>query len=258
MANVLDYKRLYGLIGYPLGHSLSAEFFNNKFDAEGVDACYVNFEIKNVGLLPDIIASHPNLMGLNVTSPFKQAVIPLLDGLDESASEVDAVNVIRFIRDGEANAGLQLIGYNTDATAFARTLHGIPLPKAAMVLGTGGAARAVAAALRSLGVEVHMVSRHKTGRVLVYEEITRSMVASCQLIVNATSLGKFPDVDACPDFPYRLLTPAHTCYDLNYNPDFTAFLKQASQHGAQTRNGLEMLLLQAAESYDIWTSDHDI
>lgn len=251
MGNVLDCKRLYGLVGYPLVHSLSSQFFNSKFASEGVDAGYVNFEIADVGLLPDVIAAHPNLSGLNVTAPFKQAVIPLLDELDETAREVDAVNVISVIRDG--NNALRLVGHNTDVTAFGRTMQGMPLPGSAMVLGTGGGARAAAVALRRLGVEVQLVSRHKAQQVLVYEEITRAMVASCHLIVNATPLGKYPDVEASPDFPYRFLTPSHTCYDLNYNPEFTAFLKLGAQHGAKTRNGLEMLLLQAAESYEIWT-----
>ena len=255
MKSLLDYRCLYGLIGYPLDHSLSREFFNSKFLAEGIDARYANFEIERVSQIMDLIASYPNLCGLNVTSPFKQQVIPLLDSLDSLAQAVDAVNVIRIIRDTATGQVVRLEGYNSDVTGFDGTIADIDTTRysQAMVLGTGGAARAVKAALEGRGIVVQLVSRHKTGQVLVYDEITRAMVASHPLVVNATPLGKYPDVDSCPEFPYRFLTPHHMCYDLVYNPEQTLFLRNAARQGALTRNGLEMLLLQAFHSFDIWT-----
>lgn len=250
-----QYASLYGLIGYPLVHSFSRDFFNRKFEAEGIDALYLNFEIQDIGQLMEVIARYPNLRGLNVTAPYKRAVIPWLDSLDEDATAVGAVNVIRLHRDASSGRLTALSGHNTDVTGFASTLPAILTPQRtrAMVLGTGGAALAVSAALQRHGVAVQFVSRHKREGILVYEEITRAMVAEHLIIVNATPLGKFPDVDLCPDFPFRLLTPQHICYDLIYNPDETLFLKRAAQQGAQIKNGIEMLLLQAFDAYDIWT-----
>jgi len=251
-----QYKSLYGLIGYPLVHSFSRDFFNRKFEAEGIDAHYINFEIQDIGQLMEVIARYPNLMGLNVTAPYKQAVIPWLDTLDDDATAVGAVNVIALHRDAATGTLLSLSGHNTDVTGFGRTIPAIldaGHAPSAMVLGTGGAALAVSAAFKRYGVAVQLVSRHKREHVLVYEEITRAMVASCGIVVNATPLGKFPDMDQCPDFPYRLLTPQQLCYDLIYNPEHTRFLKLAASRGASTKNGIEMLLLQAFDAYDIWT-----
>ena len=256
MNSPLDCKYLYGLIGYPLIHSFSMDYFNEKFLAENIDAQYINFEIEDLGLLWEIIAEYPNLNGLNVTAPYKEAVIDYIDSLDDDAREVGAVNVIRFIRDDRSGKLLELRGYNSDVAGFDKTLNDTiltPQRTAAMVLGTGGAAKAVSAALRRHGVDVQLVSRRKSEHTVVYEEITRAMVASHKLIINATPLGKYPDDDQCPDFPYRFLTSEHLCYDLIYNPEETLFMKNSAQYGAKTKNGLEMLLLQAFDSYDIWT-----
>ena len=254
MKSPLECKYLYGLIGYPLVHSFSRDFFNQKFLAEGIDAQYINFEIEDVGLLMEIIAEYPNLNGLNVTAPYKEAVIPYLDSLDDDAREVGAVNVIRLIREEKTGRLLELRGYNSDVGGFDKTLDDVLTPERdqAMVLGTGGAAKAVTAALQSRGVEVQLVSRRKLEHTVVYEEITRAMVAAHKLIVNATPLGKYPDDDLCPDFPYRFLTSEHLCYDLIYNPEVTLFMRKAASFGAQTKNGIEMLLLQAFDSYAIW------
>jgi shikimate dehydrogenase len=254
-----QYTSLYGLIGYPLVHSFSRDFFNRKFEAEGIDALYLNFEIQDIGQLMEVIARYPNLRGLNVTAPYKRAVIPWLDSLDGDATAVGAVNVIRLHRETLSGRPTALSGHNTDVTGFARTVPAIltPYRTRAMILGTGGAALAVSASLQRHGVEVQFVSRHKREGILVYEEITRAMVAEHGIIVNATPLGKFPDVDVCPDFPYRFLTPQHLCYDLIYNPEETLFLKKSAQQGAQIKNGIEMLLLQAFDSYDIWTRTDD-
>lgn len=254
MKSPLDCKYLYGLIGYPLVHSFSLDFFNQKFVAEDIDAQYINFEIEDLGLLMEIIAEYPNLNGLNVTAPYKEAVIPYLDSLDDDAREIGAVNVIRFIRDKKTGDLIELRGYNSDVLGFARTLDDVLTPQrtSAMVLGTGGAAKAVSAALRKYNVDVQLVSRRKSEHTVVYEEITRAMVAAQKLIVNATPLGKYPDDHLCPDFPYRFLTQEHMCYDLIYNPEETLFMKNSARYGAETKNGLEMLLLQAFDSYEIW------
>lgn len=256
MKSPLDCKHLYGLIGYPLVHSFSMDFFNEKFEAEEIDAQYINFEIEDINLLWEIISEYPNLNGLNVTAPYKEAVVPFLDSLDDDAREVGAVNVIRFIRDKRDGSLQELRGYNSDVEGFDRTLGPdvlTPERTSAMVLGTGGAAKAVTVALKRHGVEVQAVSRRKTEHTVVYEEITRAMVSKHKLIVNATPLGKYPDDDLCPDFPYRFLTREHLCYDLIYNPEETLFMRNSARYGAQTKNGIEMLLLQAFDSYEIWT-----
>ncbi len=257
MKSPLDCKYLYGLIGYPLVHSFSRDFFNRKFVAEDIDAQYINFEIPDIGMLMEVIAEYPNLNGLNVTAPYKEAVIPLLDSLDDDAAEIGAVNVIKFIRD-ESGALQELRGYNSDVMGFEKTLDGILTPEytSAMVLGTGGAAKAVSTALRHQGIEVQLVSRRKSEHIMVYEELTRAIVAAHQIIVNATPLGKYPDDNLCPDFPYRFLTSKHLCYDLIYNPEETLFMKRSAKYGAKTKNGIEMLLLQAFDSYDIWTDNY--
>ena len=250
-------KHIYGLIGYPLVHSFSRDFFNQKFLTEGIDAQYINFEIEDIGQLMEVIAEYPNLNGLNVTAPYKEAVIPLLDSLDDDAREVGAVNVIRFIRDLQSGDFVELRGYNSDVVGFEKTIPSILTPSRtkAMILGTGGAAKAVSTAFRRNGIDVQLVSRRKSEHTLIYEEITRAMVAEYKIIVNATPLGKFPDENQCPDFPYRFLTKEHLCYDLIYNPEETLFMKNSARYGAETKNGIEMLLLQAFDSYEIWTMD---
>ena len=256
MKSPQDCKYLYGLIGYPLVHSFSRIYFNNKFEAEDIDAQYINFEIESLELLPEIIASYPNLCGLNVTAPYKEAVIPYLDSLDDDAREIGAVNVIKCIRDPKMEGGVELRGYNSDVVGFGQTIDSLALPAGtrAMVLGTGGAAAAVKAALTHRGIDVQLVSRRKREHILIYEEITRAMVASHNLIINATPVGKYPDVHECPPFPYRFLTSQHLCYDLIYNPEETLFMKNAARQGAATKNGIEMLLLQAFDAYEIWTT----
>ena len=247
--------QIYGLIGYPLSHSYSTDYFNNKFASEGIDACYMNFELEDVYQLMELIAEHPQLNGLNVTAPHKEAVMPLLDELDDDARAIGAVNVIKFVRDTNGEL-LHLRGYNTDMDGFGHTMEPLLKPgmDKALVLGTGGAAKAVKYALERLGVTVQLVSRHKSAQTVVYRELTKSMVAEHHLVVNATPLGKFPRVDECPDFPFRFLGPKHLAYDLIYNPEETLFMRRALEYGSQVKNGLEMLLLQAFASYEIWNS----
>ena len=244
-------EKLYGLLGYPLVHSFSQNYFNQKFESENIDAEYINFEIPDVGMLMEVVAENENLNGLNVTIPYKEQVIPFLDEIDPAASEVGAVNVIKFIRGKD---GLRLKGYNSDIIGFTDSIKSLLKPhhQSALVLGTGGAAKAVSYSLRKLGLEVQLVSRRKSANTLVYEELTKNDLKTHKVIVNTTPLGMYPNVDICPDIPYRYLTPQHLCYDLIYNPDETLFLKNSRLAGAQVKNGLEMLLLQAFASYSIW------
>ena len=244
-------EKLYGLLGYPLVHSFSQNYFNQKFESENIDAEYINFEIPDVGMLMEVVAENENLNGLNVTIPYKEQVIPFLDEIDPAASEVGAVNVIKFIRDKD---GLRLKGYNSDIIGFTDSIKSLLKPhhQSALVLGTGGAAKAVSYSLRKLGLEVQLVSRRKSANTLVYEELTKNDLKKHKVIVNTTPLGMYPNVDTCPDIPYRYLTSQHLCYDLIYNPDETLFLKNSRLVGAQVKNGLEMLLLQAFASYSIW------
>ena len=244
-------EKLYGLLGYPLVHSFSQNYFNQKFESENIDAEYINFEIPDVGMLMEVVAENENLNGLNVTIPYKEQVIPFLDEIDPAASEVGAVNVIKFIRGKD---GLRLKGYNSDIIGFTDSIKSLLKPhhQSALVLGTGGAAKAVSYSLRKLGLEVQLVSRRKSANTLVYEELTKNDLKTHKVIVNTTPLGMYPNVDTCPDIPYRYLTPQHLCYDLIYNPDETLFLKNSRLAGAQVKNGLEMLLLQAFASYSIW------
>lgn len=239
------------MLGYPLVHSFSQNYFNQKFESENIDAKYINFEIPDVGMLMEVVAENENLNGLNVTIPYKEQVIPFLDEIDPAASEVGAVNVIKFIRGKD---GLRLKGYNSDIIGFTDSIKSLLKPhhQSALVLGTGGAAKAVSYSLRKLGLEVQLVSRRKSANTLVYEELTKNDLKNHKVIVNTTPLGMYPNVDTCPDIPYRYLTSQHLCYDLIYNPDETLFLKNSRLAGAQVKNGLEMLLLQAFASYSIW------
>lgn len=242
----------YGLIGYPLGHSFSKTFFNQKFDSEKIDAEYVNFEIGNIKELKDIVKENPDLGGLNVTLPYKTQVIPLLDEIDEDARQIGAVNVIKFTKGHFGKTKLK--GYNSDITGFRQSIE--PLldnsHRKALILGTGGASKAVFQGLKQLGIASTFVSRAPKESGIIYEEITPRIMEQYTVIVNTTPLGMYPKTDACPDIPYDLLTKGHLLYDLLYNPDETLFMKKGKEKGATVKNGLEMLLLQAFASWDIW------
>lgn len=246
-----NYARLYGLIGYPLGHSFSQDYFNRKFEAENIDARYINFEIPEIADLKLILDHNRNLNGLNVTIPYKQQVIAMLDEMNPEAAEIGAVNVIKFIR---RNGRLILKGYNSDIIGFRDSIAPMLTDhhSHALVLGTGGASRAVSYALRSLGIEVRLVSRTATRGVITYADLTPDIIDTHKIIVNTTPLGMYPHVDECPDIPYNLLTEHHLCYDLLYNPDVTLFMKKSADAGAEVKNGLEMLLLQAFAAWQIW------
>lgn len=242
----------YGLIGYPLKHSFSIGYFNEKFRSEGIDAEYINFEIPQINDFMEIIEENPNLQGLNVTIPYKEQVIPFLNELDPDTAKIGAVNVIKIIRQKNK---VKLIGYNSDIIGFTQSIQPLLQPhhKKALILGTGGASKAVFHGLKNLGIESTFVSRiHKTKDVLTYEELTPEVMKEHTVIVNCTPVGMYPKVDFCPDIPYEELTPNHLLYDLLYNPNVTLFMKKGEERGAVTKNGLEMLLLQAFAAWEIW------
>lgn len=246
--------RVYGLIGHPLGHSFSQTYFNEKFASEGIDAEYVNFDLPDIEALWGILADTPGLSGLNVTIPYKQRVMDFLDRLDPVAREVGAVNVVKITR--RPGSSDILTGYNTDVVGFGDSLRPLlerqPWHRRALVLGTGGASRAVCHSLRSLGVEPQLVSRTPGEGRITYADLTPEVMEAHTVVVNTTPLGMYPHTDDCPALPYSLLTPRHLCYDLLYNPDVTLFMRRAAAQGATVKNGLEMLLLQAFASYEIW------
>ncbi|MDR0546220.1 MAG: shikimate dehydrogenase [Dysgonamonadaceae bacterium] len=243
----------YGLIGNPLKHSFSQGFFNDKFAAENIDAEYVNFEIPKIEELTAIIKNNPRLKGLNVTIPYKEKVIPLLDRLSENAQLIGAVNVIKIER-GKKGKPL-LTGYNSDIIGFKNSIE--PLLQTrhtkALILGTGGSAKAIFYGLKQLGVVGTYVSRTKTAEnILTYSELNEEVMNTNTVIVNCTPVGMFPNIDNCPDIPYHLVSKEHLLYDLLYNPNETLFMKKGKEQKATVKNGLEMLLLQAFASWDFW------
>lgn len=242
----------YGLIGYPLKHSFSIGYFNEKFRSENIDAEYVNFEIPDINNFMEVIEQNPNLCGLNVTIPYKEQVIPFLDALDPDTAKIGAVNVIKIIRQ---KGKVRLVGYNSDIIGFAQSIQPLlqPTHKKALILGTGGSSKAVFHGLKNLGIESTFVSRTSgQSGILAYEELTPEIMAEHTVIVNCTPVGMYPKVDFCPNIPYECLTPNHLLYDLLYNPNVTLFMKKGEAQGADTKNGLEMLLLQAFAGWEIW------
>lgn len=244
---------LYGLVGRRLGHSFSRRFFTEKFASLDIDARYDNYELDSIGMLPRLIESAPALRGLNVTIPYKESVIPFLSRISDEAREIGAVNTIVVTRHG---GEVILAGHNTDAAGFRDTL----LPhigggiNCAIVLGSGGASKAVVFVLRRLGLSPLIVSRtpgHVPGAV-GYSDLTPRLIASHRLIVNTTPLGMWPDTESCPDIPYDEITPSHLCYDLVYNPSPTMFLKRCAARGASTVDGTAMLRAQALASWELW------
>ena len=232
----------YGIIGYPLAQSASPKFFNEKFAAEGIDALYIPFEIESTDELPHIIEQHPELCGFNVTIPHKLNVMQHLAGISDEAKAINAVNVVKVMRDSNGKA--QLWGYNSDVIGFSRSIE--PLlgnnHKKALVLGTGGASKAIVYALEKLGLEVQQVSRKSNEKAIAYEDITHDIMQSHTVIVNSTPLGMVGHgIDQCPDIPYDLLGESHLLYDIVYNPENTLFL-----------SGYEMWYLQALASWEIW------
>lgn len=244
----------YGLIGYPLGHSFSRNFFNQKFQSEKIDAEYVNFEIPDLKQFRKIIKETPNLCGLNVTLPYKTQIIPYLDEMDQDASVIGAVNVIKFERG--LFGRLKLKGYNSDIIGFKQSIE--PLlnesHRKALILGTGGASKAVLQGLKQLGLGATCVTRKAKDFCITYDEITPRVMSQYTVIVNATPVGMSPNINQCPDIPYEDIGSNHLLYDLLYNPDETLFMKKGKERGATVKNGLEMLILQAFGAWNIWNS----
>ncbi len=249
-----DRKVLYGLIGYPLSHSFSARYFNEKFRLAGdTNKEYRLFPLSNSDTFPDLLEKHPNLAGLNVTIPYKEQIIPYLGDIDGTARSVGAVNTILI----ERNKGLIVTkGFNTDATGFYQTLSGLTVAGPALILGTGGGAKAVAHALTKKNIPFAFVSRNpeKPG-VLSYGDLTAAIIKQHLLIINTTPLGMFPESGEFPVIPYQHLSGNHTLYDLIYNPVETEFLKRGKIMGAKTLNGKQMLINQAELSYAIFTGN---
>jgi len=245
--------KIFGLIGFPLSHSFSQKYFSEKFKKEGInDAVYQNFEIKHIDDLPSLLDSYPELYGLNVTIPYKQDVKKYLDGLDHSAEKVGAVNVVKIIPDGRK------IGFNSDYYGFRKSLESWISTNVsnlkALILGTGGAAKAVQVVLDDCNIPYNLVSRNKSKADYDYYELTENIqiIIDHRLIINTTPLGMFPHMNEAPHLPYEIFNSDYFLYDLIYNPETTLFLRKGKENGANIKNGLEMLELQAEKSWDIW------
>jgi shikimate dehydrogenase len=243
--------RHFGLIGYPLGHSFSVAYFTEKFEKEGIEATYRNFPLARIDDFRILMKQEPELCGLNVTVPYKQAIIPYLDALSQTARAIGAVNTICFCRKDEHRA---LTGHNTDVTGFERSLvkHLKKHHASALVLGTGGSSRAVCFVLESLGIDYRLVSRTPGQGRITYADVNPDLVGDSKLIINCTPLGMHPGVETFPDLPYGALTRQHLLYDLVYNPGKTVFLSRGEAEGAAIVNGYDMLLLQAEAAWEIW------
>jgi shikimate dehydrogenase len=245
----------YGLIGYPLTHSFSKRFFTEKFEKENINSSYGNFEIDDISRFPEIIKNNPELVGLNVTIPYKEKVIPFLDELNDSAKQIGAVNTVKITREG---SNIKLKGFNTDTFGFETSLQ--PLlkehHKKALILGTGGASKALKYVLNRLDIDYISASIEELKENEIrYEEIDEKMMNERLLIINATPLGTYPKVENCPNIPYEFITENHLLFDLVYNPELTLFMKKGLEKGAAVKNGYEMLLQQALKSYQIWNEE---
>lgn len=238
--------RNFGLIGRKLGHSFSAKFFTAKFTSEQIDANYQLYELTSIDLLPKLLADY-HLEGFNVTIPYKESIIPYLDKLTTEAREVGAVNCV-VMRDG------RLVGHNTDIAGIDASLHWLDIDdqSKALVLGTGGASKAVQYVLRKYGIEYKVVSRDSSRGDITYSELTRDIISSYRLIINTTPLGMYPDIESAPEIDYTAISTEHRIFDLVYNPANTEFLRRAKEQGAQTMGGIMMLQTQAIASWHFW------
>jgi len=260
--------KLYGLIGYPLSHSFSKKFFTEKFQKEHItDASYTLIPIEDIKDLANVLKENPNLFGLNVTVPHKINVLKYLDWIEHDAKQVGAVNCIRVFAESPVMAAFtgevgvighnyRLEGYNTDVYGFETSLR--PLLQNwhsdALILGDGGAAKAVKYVIGKLGMDYQVVTRKAQPNSILFSELTPGLIAKYKLIINTTPVGMYPNVEECPLLPYEAITDEHLLYDLIYNPEETLFLKNGAKNGAAIKNGLEMLILQAEKSWEIWNS----
>ena len=245
----------YGLLGYPLTHSFSKRYFTERFETEKIDSTYENFEIDSITKFPEVVKENPEVIGFNVTIPYKEQVIPFLDELNDSAKEIGAVNTIRVTR---TDNGVHLKGFNTDTFGFESSLK--PLlkehHKKALILGTGGASKALKYILKKLGIEYISASIEELKENEIrYEDINEQVISERLLIINATPLGTYPKVETFPNIPYEFITDKHLLFDLVYNPEVTQFMAKGQAKGATVKNGYEMLLNQAKKAYEIWNSE---
>ncbi|MFD0976114.1 shikimate dehydrogenase family protein [Salinimicrobium gaetbulicola] len=240
--------RKFGLIGQNISYSFSRNYFSEKFLREGISGSYENFDLENISEFPAVLKENPELKGLNVTIPYKEEIIPFLDSLNPVASEIGAVNTIKLETSG------RLIGYNTDYFGFAEALKPYLKEhhKKALILGTGGASKAIAYALKTLDIEYKFVSRKASEEKLSYEELNEQMLKEYTLLVNCSPLGTFPKIEEHPKIPFQHLTRNHLIFDLIYNPPQTRLMELAKVQGATVVNGQKMLELQAEKAWDIW------
>jgi shikimate dehydrogenase len=242
----------YGLIGFPLGHSFSISYFNQKFADEGINAKYENFELSSIDQLQEVLDKNPNLCGLNVTIPYKEKVMEYLDSITPEAQAIGAVNVIKVTHEGRK---VRLKGFNSDVIGFTQSIE--PMldknwHKKALILGTGGASKAINYGLKSLGLETVFVSRYERPGTVQYKNITPEVIKEYNVVINCTPVGMYPNTEVCPPLPYEAMDYHTILYDLIYNPDETLFMKRGREQGAEVKNGLEMLLLQAFASWEFW------
>lgn len=236
-----------------MAQSASPAFFNAKFEEEDIDAEYIPFEIENIEELPHILAEHPELCGFNVTIPYKQKVMRYLDGISDEAKEIDAVNVVKVTHDSDGKP--HLYGFNSDVIGFTRSIEELVKERhdKALILGTGGASKAIAYSLRQLGIGYLFVSRNAGENKIEYSDLDREIIENHTLVVNCTPLGMVGHgIDQCPDIPYEFIGDKHLLYDIVYNPENTLFLQQGRIRGATVKSGYEMWYLQALASWEIW------
>lgn len=248
--------KTFGLIGYRLGYSFSKGFFTEKFEKEGLtEHEYVNFELDSIEEFPRIFEKNDHIAGLNCTIPYKQQIMPYLDEIDSEAAQVGAINTVKIIRQPD---GLKLKGFNTDIYGFENSLKPMLQDKhqKALILGTGGASKAIKHILGKLGIDYVSASIEDEllEKEIRYQQIDEALLKERLIVINATPLGTFPKVDTCPDIPYEFLTGDHVLFDLVYNPEETLFMKKGKEKGAAVKNGLEMLHLQAIKAWEIWNS----
>lgn len=238
----------FGLIGRNIDYSFSRKYFSDKFKKEKLPYSYINFDIDNIRRITDILEENPELIGLNVTIPYKESIIPYLDKLSPEAEAIGAVNTIKV------NKNKELIGYNTDFYGFKQSLKPLLINthKAALILGTGGASKAIKYALDEWNIESIFVSRSRKKNAICYNDLSQEIINHHKIIINTTPLGTFPNIESYPDLPYSFFTKEHLLYDLTYNPSETTFMKKGAKYGAKTINGYNMLVKQAEKAWEIW------
>lgn len=241
---------LYGLIGYPLGHSFSKKYFTEKFEREGLSGCsFESYPISSIDQFPGLLKDNPSLKGIAVTIPYKEQVLPFITEFSEEVKAIGAANCIKI-------SGDRLTAYNTDITGFQQSFQKKlrTVNKKALVLGTGGASKAVKFVLQKMNIDFLVVSRHPKNEMISYDAIDKKLMSEYNIIINCSPLGTVPDINTCPEIPYQFITKDHYLFDLVYNPSKTLFLQKGEEKGAAIENGYEMLVIQAEENWRLWNS----